>query len=159
MSQNHIFSILGRGNLFYFLIMLFSFSHFPPHHRKWALLEKCVSFIWHPLKSDFSESAYFHSFAPSDRGEDISNLRKDTFAKFFCGILFWELFCAGNVFCETVSNFLILLTTICHTRFTYNPTVGAICARCYLRLVLFPQGAISLGAISARRHFPWVLSS
>ena len=79
-------------------------------------------FIWHPLKSDFSESACFHSFALSDCGESISNLRKDTFAKCFCGILFWELFCAGNIFCETVSNFLTLLTTICHTLFTFCPT-------------------------------------
>ena len=81
-----------------------------------------IGFQWDVKKDYFLNLSTFHSSALSDCGENISNLRKNTFAKYFCGILFWESFCAGNIFCETVSNFLTLLTTICHTLFTFCPT-------------------------------------
>ena len=70
------FSILERGNLFYFLIMLFPFSYFLSHHRKWPLLKKCI----------------FHHSGP---------VEKVTFLK----VLIFDVG-TGNTIWGTVSNFL-----------------------------------------------------
>ena len=75
-SKRRFFSILGRQNLFNFLIMLFPFSYFPPHHRKWALLKKCI----------------FHHSGP---------VEKVTFLK----VLIFDVG-TGNTFWEFVSHFL-----------------------------------------------------
>ena len=85
---------------------------FESTHFRWRAIEKC-----HFLKSD-----HFHGFAFSDCGENISNLRKNTFAKYFRGILFWKFFCTGNIFCETVSHFLSLVRFYFPTFTHYSPT-------------------------------------
>ena len=66
-----IFSILGRGYIFYFLIMSFSFSHFPPHHRKWALLEKCISIIPDQWKKWLFWKCSFSMLAPEMHFEKL----------------------------------------------------------------------------------------
>ena len=86
MSGKRIFHYFTEQNGFLlsdFIIFIFLFSAAP---SKMITSGKVYfsSFVtlW---KSDFSETAYFHSFALSDCGESISNLRKDTFAESLCG--------------------------------------------------------------------------
>ena len=86
------------------------------------------TFRWGAIEKDYiSKSDYFHGFAFSDCGENISSLRKNTFAKYFRGILFWKLFCTGNIFRETVSHFLSLVRFYFPTFSLHSRIINRLC--------------------------------
>ena len=97
-------------NMYFFFHVIGNVPLISTHFRCRAI-GKCIS-----LKSN-----HFKCFTFSVRCENISNLRKDIFVKYFRGIPFWKCFCMGNIFCETVFHFLSLVRLYFPTFHNHSP--------------------------------------